>query len=117
MIRRGDVVIADIPFTDVAGSKARSAIIVQNDRDNQRLRKTMIIPITGNLRRFGDPSHLLIDPGTAEGASAGIHGRSIASCNNVFTIEQTRILQVIGHLSDVLKAKMNDCLKVALEIV
>src|SRR5579871_6095418 len=82
MIQRGDVAIVDVPFTDVARSKARPAIIVQNDRDNARLRKTIVILITGNLKRLGDPSHFLIDPGTPDGASAGIHGPSVASCNN-----------------------------------
>jgi mRNA interferase MazF len=117
MIRRGDVVIADIPFTDVAQSKVRPAIVVQNDRDNQRLRKTVIVTITGSLKRLGDPSHFLIDPATPEGASSGIHGRSLASCFNLFTVEQTAILKVVGHLSDVLKAKLSDCLKAALQIM
>jgi hypothetical protein len=39
MIQRSDVVIMDVPFTDAARSKARPAIVVQNDRDNRRLRK------------------------------------------------------------------------------
>jgi mRNA interferase MazF len=111
------VAIVDVPFTDTAGAKVRPAIIVQNDRDNNRLRKTVIVVITGNLKRLGDPSHFLIDPGTPEGASAGIHGPSVASCNNLFTVEQTKIRQVVGHLSDVLKQRLNDCLKAALEIV
>jgi mRNA interferase MazF len=116
MIRRGDVVIADVPFTDAVQSKARPAIIVQNDQDNQRLRKTIIAIITGNLKRAGDPSHFVIDPGTPDGASAGINARSVASCNNLFVIEQSRIIRVVGHLSDPLMQKLNDCLKAALEI-
>jgi mRNA interferase MazF len=116
MIQRGDVAIVDIPFTDVLQSKARPAVVVQNDRDNQRLRKTVVVVITGTLRRLGDPSHFLIDPGTPEGASSGISGPSLASCNNLFTVEQKMILRKVGHLSDVLKQKLNDCLKAALEI-
>lgn len=117
MIQRGDVVIVDVPFTDEARSKARPAIIVQNDRDNARLRKTIVVLITGNLKRVGDPSHFLIDPGTPQGASAGIHGPSVASCNNLFVIEQTKIRQAVGHLSDTLKQQLSDCLKAALAIV
>lgn len=117
MIQRGDVAIVDVPFTDVARAKARPAIIVQNDRDNSRLRKTIVVLITGNLKRLGDPSHFLIDPGTPDGASAGIHGPSLASCNNLFVIEQTKIRQVVGHLSDVLKQQLNDRLKAALALV
>lgn len=117
MIRRGDVVIVAFSFTDVAQSKPRPAIVIQNDRDNQRIRKTVVVMITGNLRRQGDPSHFLIDPATSEGASCGIQHASLASCNNVLTIEQDSILQTVGHLSDPLKQRLNDCLRSALEIV
>lgn len=116
MTRRGDVVIVDFPFTDVSQGKLRPAVVVQNDRDNQRLRKTVIAMVTGNLRRAGDPSHLLVDPATADGASSGLHIPSLVSCNNLFTIEQAAILRTVGHLSDVLKRRLNDCLKASLEL-
>jgi len=73
MIKRGDVVIVDFPFTDVTASKVRPALVVQNDVDNGRRRKTIIALITGNLRLAGDPSHLLGDPATPAGASSGLH--------------------------------------------
>jgi mRNA interferase MazF len=116
MIRRGDVVMVDFPFTDMGRSKVRPALVIQNDRDNQKIRKTVIAMITGNTRRKGDPSHLFIDPNTSDGASSGLNFPSLASCYNLFTIEQASILQVIGHLSDVLKLQLNDCLKAALDI-
>lgn len=50
MIRRCDVVIVDFPFTDTGTSKVRPALIIQNDRDNQKIRKTVIAMITGNTR-------------------------------------------------------------------
>lgn len=116
MIRRGDEVMVRFPFTDVPGGKVRPALIVQNDRDNQRLRKTVVAMITGNLRRLGDPSPLLIDPTTPDGASSGLKVPSLVSCNNLFTLEQTEVLRSIGHLSIVLMARLNDCLKSALEV-
>jgi mRNA interferase MazF len=57
MIRRGDVVVVDFPFTDIGQSKFRPALVVQNDRDNQRIRKTIVAMITGNLRRPQPPVH------------------------------------------------------------
>lgn len=116
MIRRGDVVIVEIPFTDVAGAKKRPSVVVQSDTYNQTIRKTVVAIFTGNLRRRGDPSHLYVDPGAPEGMSSGLTGPSLASCYNLFTIEQNRIEQVIGHLSDVLKQQLNHCLKAALEL-
>jgi mRNA interferase MazF len=108
MTRRGDVVIIDFPFTDSGQSKIRPALVVQNDRDNQKIRKTVIAMITGNLRRQGDPSHLHVDPGHPDGVSSGLSFPSLVSCNYLFTVEQNSIQQVIGHLSDLLKQRLDD---------
>lgn len=116
MTQRGDVVIVRFPFTDVRQSKARPGIVVQNDWDNQKIRKTVVVMVTGNRQRLGDPSHFLIDPGTPEGASSGLAGPSLGSCNNLYTVEQSEIIRTVGHLSDVLKQQLNDCLKAALEL-
>jgi mRNA interferase MazF len=116
MTRRGDVVVVDFPFTDSGASKVRPALVVQNDRDNQKIRKTVIAMITGNTRRRGDPSHLYVDPNHPDGASSGLRFPSLVSCNNLFTIDQTSIVQVLGHLSDALKPHLDNCLKAALEL-
>src|SRR5947209_7564469 len=111
MSQRGDVVMVDFPFTDTGQSKVRPAVVVQNDRDNQKIRKTVVAMVTGNLRRQGDPSHLLVDPGTTDGASSGLNFPSLVSCNNLYTVDQDRIIRVVGNLSAVLKQQLNDCLK------
>ena len=116
MIRRGDVVIISFPFTDTGQAKVRPALVVQNDVDNQRNRKTVVALITGNLRRRNDPSHLLVDPLDPTGAASGRSFPSLVSCYNLFTVEQTSIAHVIGHLSDPLKAQLAVCLKAALEL-
>ncbi len=114
MIQRGDVIIVDFPFTDVRASKARPALVVQNDVDNARRRKTIIALIAGNLRMDGDSSHLLIDPATPDGSASGLHGPSLVSCNSLFTIEQSGILRTIGTLPAPIMARIDACLKVAL---
>jgi mRNA interferase MazF len=103
-------------FTDTGQSKVRPAVVVQNDRDNQRVRKTVIAMVTGNLRRRHEPTHLFVDPSDPDGASWGLSFPSLVVCNNLFTVEQAAVQHVIGHLSDVLKAKLNHCLKAALDL-
>src|SRR5690349_12543627 len=103
MTQRGDIVMVDFPFTEGRQSKVRPAVVVQNDRDNQKIHKTVIAMVTGNLRRRGDPSHLYVDPNDAEGSSWGLSFPSLVSCNNLYTVSQANIQQIIGHLSDVLK--------------
>ena len=36
-MKRGDIVLLDYSYADGSGSKVRPALVVQNDRDNQRL--------------------------------------------------------------------------------
>jgi mRNA interferase MazF len=114
MIRRGDVVIVDFPFSDQRTAKVRPGLVVQNDADNNRRRKTVIAFITGNLRMDGDPSHLLIDPTPPDGASSRLLGPSLVSCNSLFTIEQSGIIRVIGTLSAPMMAKVDARLTAAL---
>jgi mRNA-degrading endonuclease toxin of MazEF toxin-antitoxin module len=113
---RGDVVIVDFPFTDQPTKKRRPAVIVQADVYNQMIAKTVIAMVTGNLLRKHDPAHLFVDPKAADGASSGLRALSLVSCNNLFTIDQEDVVRWLGHLSDVLKLKLGDCLKAALEL-
>lgn len=117
MTRRGDVVIARFPYAGGGGFKVRPAVVVQCDRLNQQIQNTLLTMITGNIRLAAtEPTQLLIDPGSSEGASAGVAYRSAVKCENLATIPQTDIITTIGHLSDPLKQKLNDCLKAALEL-
>ena len=118
MSRRGDVVIVNIPFYDRVGSKERPAVVVQCDRNNRRLLSTMVAAITTNLKRVAtEPTQFLIDVATLDGQSAGLAQSSAVKCENLFTVAQADIRRTVGHLSDPLKQKLNDCLKAALDVV
>ncbi len=116
MALRGDVVIVDFPFSDQPARKRRPAVVVQGDVYNQRIAKTVVAMVTGNLARINDPAHLFVDPATSDGASSGLRVPSLVSCNNLFTVDQEDILRTLGHLSDVLAHRLDDCLKAALDL-
>ena len=115
-MNRGDVIIVDFPFTSGTQSKVRPALIVQSDRENRRLTKTIVALITGNLRRAAEPTHCLIDPAKPEMATSGLHGPSLVSCVNLYTIDQSSAIRIIGQLSATTMAIVDDCLKSALAI-
>jgi mRNA interferase MazF len=115
-MKRGDVVVVPFPYQDKAGEKIRPAVVVQSDVENHRLANTILAMITGNLSDAGQPTTLLVDPATADGAGSGLNGPSLVKCYNLATVRKGRVLHVIGHLSDTLKPKLNDCLKAALEL-
>ena len=117
MSRRGDVVLVRIPYYGRPGSKDRPAVIVQCDYNNRRLMSTLVASITTNLKGVGtEPTQFLIDPTAAEGASSGLSHRSAVKCENLFTVAQSDITSVLGHLSDILKRQLDDRLKAALEL-
>ena len=50
-VRRGDVILADLPFSDRSGSKKRPALVVQCDRNNRRLDNVIVAMITSVVKR------------------------------------------------------------------
>lgn len=115
-MNRGDVVLVDFPYTSGLRSKVRPAVVVQNDRDNQRLSKTIVAMVTGNVRRAGEPTHLLIDPVSPDHAATGLHGKSLVVCVNLFTVDQSCIMRTIGRMSGSALNQLNDCLRSALAL-
>src|SRR5436305_841652 len=115
-VRRGDVVLAWYPFASGSGGKRRPCLVVQNDRDNGRLTNTVVVQITSNLRAAAEPTQLLIDVTTPEGRQSGLLHDSLVSCNNVATIEQALVVKVIGTLGGATMAKVETCLKAALDL-
>ena len=113
-IVRGDVVLVQFPFASGGGSKLRPALIVQSDRNNARLANTIIAQITTNLRRVSEPTQLLVDPTSPEGSSSGLISQSAVSCENLATINESRIVRTIGHLSPNLMQVLGNCLREAL---
>lgn len=117
MTQRGDVVIVAFPFVSGGGGKNRPALVVQCDRDNQRLGNTIVAMIMGNVRYAqSEPTQLLIDPTTAEGKSSGLIHPSALKCSNLYTIDQKHIIATIGSLSPAMMTKVDGCLKEALGI-
>jgi mRNA interferase MazF len=117
MNKRGDVVLVNIPYYTGGGSKDRPAVVVQCDRNNGRLRSTIVAGITSNLIRVAtEPTQLLVDPNTPEGQSSGLAHPSAVKCENLFTVAQPEVRKTLGQLSATLMQKLDACLKAALEL-
>jgi mRNA-degrading endonuclease toxin of MazEF toxin-antitoxin module len=92
----------------------RPAVVVQCDAENRRLLNTVLAMVTGNLDDAGQPTTVLIDPATPDGAGSGLTGPSLVKCYNLATVRQRRVLHVIGHLSDAALRQIYAALKSAL---
>lgn len=113
MIKRGDIVLVDYPFTQ-GGAKARPALVVQNDRDNARLTNTIVAQLTSNTSRVREATQLLLEP--SEEPGCGLLRTSALNASNLLTMNQRDILRVLGSLSPATMSRIDECLKAALEI-
>lgn len=80
------------------------------------MRETIVALITGNISRVHEETQLLVDPGTSDGSSSGLHGPSAVLCSHLYTVRQSLAISTIGNLSDDVMQQIDDCLKAALEL-
>lgn len=91
-------------------------VVVQANVYNARLRHVIVAEVTKNLAEVNDPAHLLIDVFTSDGRATGLLQDSLVSCVLLASVNADRIDPVIGKLSAALLARLEGCLKAALEL-
>lgn len=116
-VHRGDVILVDFPYSNHTESKTRPALVIQANQWNQRLDATILAGITSSRhRRVGASTQYFIDISTTEGEQTGLRLDSVVQCEKLITFSQSRILRVIGRLSDSAMQQIDACLKSALGI-
>lgn len=112
-MKRGDVVTVDFSLYDPA-DKVRPGLIVQNDRDNMRMTKTIVALISTNLRRADEDTQYPIRNSHPDFGASGLYRGSAFNCSNLYTVRQSDISRVIGSLSPATMDEIDACLKAAL---
>ncbi len=114
-MNRGDIVTVDFSRYDPT-DKIRPALVVQNDRDNTRMTKTIVALVTTNIGRKCEDTQYLIDGSHSDVSSSGPHRDSAVKCSNLYTIRQSDVSRVIGKLSRETMERIDKCLRAALEL-
>ncbi|MEG4226353.1 type II toxin-antitoxin system PemK/MazF family toxin [Microcoleus sp. N9_B2] len=115
-LRRGDVVLAQVPMpsTQLTQFKLRPAVIISADNLNQILDDVMVVPCTSKTTRpLRVAQHLITGD---EIALAGIIVESVVRCDSIFTLNKSMITRKLGSLSTEAINHVNRCLLVALEL-
>ena len=115
-VSRGDVVLVDFPYPSGTGRKVRPALVIQNNRDNQRLLNTIVAQITSTTHRAIEATQVLVEVNTPEGKQAGIRSDSVVNCANVVTLSKARVIAKIGDLPHASMLRVKESLKVAMEL-
>jgi mRNA interferase MazF len=114
---RGDVVIVHFPFSSGSGKKIRPALVVQNDRNNQRLTNVILAAITTTTHRSNEPTQLLVEVNSPAGQQSGLVNDSVVTCEHLATIDNRLVVRTIGSLPDSMMEQVNDCLRASLDLI
>ena len=96
--KRGDVVLVLFPNSDLRTAKPRPALMIQADNLNTGLPQVIVAMITSQLSRANHPSRVSILRSTPEGRQSGLLTDSVVMADNLATIMETAVYQVIGTL-------------------
>jgi mRNA interferase MazF len=98
--KRGDVVLALFPDSNLRTAKPRPVLIVQADGLNTGLPQTVAAMISSNLARLGHPSRIAVRLATPEGAATGLRLDSVIMTDNLATILDTANHRHLGTWPD-----------------
>jgi mRNA-degrading endonuclease toxin of MazEF toxin-antitoxin module len=116
IVTRGDVVLARVPHTAGTRGKKRPAVVIQANVYNAALHHVVVAEVTSNPRWQQDPASVFIDIATPDGQATGLHKNGSVACVHLVTMNADRLGAPVGRLSPALLQKVNDALKVALDL-
>lgn len=96
--KRGDIVLAQFPNSDLRTAKTRPALVVQRDNLQTGLSQIVLAMISSNLTRANHPSRVLIALATPEGKQSGLLSDSVIMADNLATVAAMVITRVIGSV-------------------
>lgn len=107
--RRGEIYYLD--FSPAKGSEMRGphpALIIQNDVGNRVSRLTIVAAITSNLRAARLPVCVQVSP-----ADSGLPCESVMNLGHIYTVDKSRLRQLVGRLPDGLMEQVDQALRVS----
>lgn len=96
--KRGDVILALFPDSNLQTAKKRPVLIVQADNLQTNLPQIIVAMITSNLSRKAHPSRVLVDISTLAGKQSGLLSDSVIATDNLATLHEKFIDKKLGSL-------------------
>ncbi|TEU15074.1 MAG: hypothetical protein E3J21_14255 [Anaerolineales bacterium] len=113
LLKRGWVVLASYPFTDLTAVRRRPALVVPaSDRPGD---DCILAFITSRTEKVG-ATDLLLDVADPDFAAMGLRVSSVVRCGKLMTLSHRLLVGRIGYLSDQPMKQVNTRLRVALEL-
>jgi mRNA interferase MazF len=113
-IKRGEIYYADL--SPVVGSEqggVRPVIIIQNDKGNMFSPTTIVVTMSTKTKKKANlPTHALVYSVNQTGLKAD----SVALCEQIHTIDKSRLREKIGSLNEIALNKVMKAVSVSLSM-
>lgn len=112
IIKRGDIYYADLrPVVGSEQGGIRPVLIIQNDIGNKHSPTVICAAITSKMNKAKLPTHIEIDS-----SEYAIVKDSVILLEQLRTIDKQRLRDKVCHLDEGLLRKVNEALRVSLEL-
>lgn len=110
---RGDVYQVDLnPVRGSELDKIRPAVIIQNDTGNRFSPVTIIAPIS-SVKEITRPLPVMV---FLKAQEAGLAAESYIDCGQIRTVDKTRLVNKLGHLSGQNMQRVDRAIAVSLDL-
>lgn len=96
--KRGDVVLALFPNSNLQTAKRRPALIVQADNQETGLPQVIVAMITSNMERADHRSRVSIMLNSSENKESGLQTDSVIVTDNLVTVQEKFVNRVLGKM-------------------
>ena len=111
MIKRGEIYYADLsPIKGSEQGGVRPCLIIQNDVGNKFSPCTIVAIITTRTTKAKLPTQLWLP------SSCGLPRNSMVECEQIRTIDKTRLGKKCGEVDPQTMKAINECLKISVGI-
>jgi mRNA interferase MazF len=112
VIRRGDIYYADLrPVIGSEQGGVRPVVVIQNEAGNKHSSTVIVAAITSKLNKAKLPTHVELDSRCCE-----IARDSVILLEQLRTIDKARLKEKVCHLEGGIVERINDALKISLEL-
>ncbi len=111
-ITRGAIALCNLdPVMGTEQAGTRPCIVVQTDSANAVSPRTIIVPLTTQVRVELLRSHELLKP-----SQSGVIAESVVLCEQIRAIDRRRVVRVVGRLNADDIARIDAALRLVLEL-
>ncbi|MGI8586832.1 MAG: type II toxin-antitoxin system PemK/MazF family toxin [Chloroflexia bacterium] len=98
LLKRGDIVLALFPHSNLRTAKTRPALVVQADNLQTGVPQLIDAMITSKMSRIPHPSRVAVIRSTPTGQRSGLLMDSLVMSDNLATVAEVAVERVIGRL-------------------